>query len=672
MLGMGGIWGDTIIVDGKTYSGIKILQSDTRYYFRLPDGASKSVAKSDIKPGNIVFGDGPLKSEEPSAVSGQPEEKKAKEPTKPIEKPKPEKKRAEKPKKPVEESGQPSAISGQPEEKKPVEESGQPSAVSGQQEERKPVEAPKAMEPGKAAEMKPEETEFREEPPPLPKSAPLYAGAGILLVEDTPGLELNALVLRSGEATVAFCAVDAAAVDQGLIAAVSTRLAEKGAKIHPRNLLISATGVHTGLLTGCVQGAVHETLFGAFQQAAADAVAEEIAAVIAEAHGKLAPARVRVSEAEAPDFQALRSGGSATADSTVSILYVESQDAKPIACLINYAIMPVVLPGVEEIKGRGLPGVIASAINAAAGGEIPVLVINGAAGDIEPKPDFPGGMEALGTALAELAASAWQDVESQATVALNCWSQTMNLPPTLAPGLMPERAVLHEVRLDDTVFVSIPGLPAAQIGLLLRAKAMSAGAEHVFLLALTNGYTGFQPTIEEFFAATPPTCFAFYGPAMIIWYGDRCLRWANAEQPAWNDVPMLSQHASAYKNAVERGQQEKEALNAQWEKTRAAVMEIVKTLKADTLLPQEAQSVIKALKDQDRPRALLSFWPALLRRDAADFTEEQRVILMGIAEGARLPFDAVLLMQVLSKPNLLPQEIRGVLQKNEDAGFNLL
>jgi len=593
----------------------------------------------------------------------KPEEKKVEEPPKPVEPskqvepPKQEEKKVEEPPKPVEpqkpvEAPKP-AESPKPEVKKVVEPP-------------KAVEAPKPMEP-----VQPAEVEFKEEPPPLPKPAPLYAGASTVVVENSPGLEVNTLVLRSAATTVAFCAVDTAAVDQNLFEAVAARLANKGVKIHPRNLLLTATGVPTGLFSGSMQSGLYETMFGAYRKEAAENAAEHIATAIADTQAKLVPARIRVSEAEAPGFQVLRSGGSVTADSTVSILYVESQNAKAMACMVNYAIVPAIMPGTGEVKDRGLPGIIARAIDMAAGEEIPVLVLNGAAGDIEPKRDIPGGPEAMGAALAELIQSAWKDLEGKATAALNCWSQAVNLPATLAPGLLPGRAVLNEVRLDDTVFVGIPGLPSAQIGLLLRAKAMSAGAEHVFLLALTNGYTGFHPNIEEYFSATPPTYFSLYGPAMIVWYGDRCLRWANAE-PIWNDVPLLSRYASAYKNALERGQREKVELMEQWEKTRAAVAERIKAMDSATLLPKETQPVVKAIRAEERQHAVQCLWPASLRRDAADFTEEQRVILMGIAEGSKLPFDAVLLMQVLSKPESLPQEFRAIVKENAGAGFNLL
>lgn len=53
-------WADSIIIKGKTYTGVKIYQSDTRYYFRLPDGSAVSAAKADIQPCDIIFGDKPL------------------------------------------------------------------------------------------------------------------------------------------------------------------------------------------------------------------------------------------------------------------------------------------------------------------------------------------------------------------------------------------------------------------------------------------------------------------------------------------------------------------------------------------------------------------------------------------------------------------------------------
>jgi len=60
------------------------------------------------------------------------------------------------------------------------------------------------------------------------------------------------------------------------------------------------------------------------------------------------------------------------------------------------------------------------------------------------------------------------------------------------------------------------------------------------------------------------------------------------------------------------------------------------------------------------------------RATFADFTEEQRVILMGVAEGAALPFDAVLLTQVLAHPESLPKEIAEAAQAAGAEGYDFL
>jgi len=52
-------WSDSILIDGKVYTNVKVYESKTRYYVRLPDGTSLSVGKDQIQKGDIVFGDGP-------------------------------------------------------------------------------------------------------------------------------------------------------------------------------------------------------------------------------------------------------------------------------------------------------------------------------------------------------------------------------------------------------------------------------------------------------------------------------------------------------------------------------------------------------------------------------------------------------------------------------------
>jgi len=521
-------------------------------------------------------------------------------------------------------------------------------------------------------------------PPPPAEPQPLTAGASRLVVSDAPDpanrLEVNALVLQSGVTTVAFCVIDTAALDRSLVEAVANRLQAEGSSVNADTLWLSATGVPTGRYPGLLRNPVQECVFGPFDKAAFDEAAGHAAEAVRAAETALRPARLRIGEAEAPEFQELRSDGGATADATLSVLGVETDQGEPLAYLLNYALEPPpLLASSESGKGatatahRGAPGVVAQAIRETAGGEIPVLFLQGATGDIAPRP-LEGAPAALGQGLAQAALEALKNSVPRGMVQMRCLRRTAPMPPTLLAGSMPADTILQELHIDDTVLLSLPGAPAAQIGVLLRVKAMSMGAEHVLLCGLTGDYLGFQPTVEEYFAMSAPARWTFYGPLLVTWYGEHHLADAvpEGEEPVWNSVPALARYASAFRAGLERGQQERETLTTRWNA-------IAKSLDVQRWPPEEdAESRRVAEQLEQRIGAAhakdlaLEMAAVQARGTFADFTEEQRVILMGVAEGAALPFDAVLLMQVLAHPEALPKEIAEAAQTAGAEGYDLL
>ena len=76
------------------------------------------------------------------------------------------------------------------------------------------------------------------------------------------------------------------------------------------------------------------------------------------------------------------------------------------------------------------------------------------------------------------------------------------------------------VRPAAAVIVTMPGLPAAQIGMLLRVKALSQGSGQAFLCSLTNDFQGIHTGISEYFSESQRAMMAFHGPLMIKWYAD--------------------------------------------------------------------------------------------------------------------------------------------------------
>ena len=705
-------WADSIIVDGQAYTDISIKQSSRRYYVKLPSGETLSIDKNAIGEGEIVFGDGPLPErtppppppEEPEPAPPAPVVVEEPEPAPPapvvVEEPEPappapvvvEEPEPAPPAPVVVEEPEPAppapVIVEEPEPVPPAPvvveepEPAPPAPVVVEEPEPAPpapvvVEEPEPTPPAPVELPWPTPEAIPALPPQTPGSGPLRAGAARVAMDD--GLEANALVLGNGSALLAFCTLDTAAFDRLLVDAVLAALEEKHSRIGYDSLMLSATGTYTAGLAGLSAGALQEALFVPFDGDAFDrAVAGAVRALL-EAESAMGPAQVRAAEVEAPQYHAPRPGGSATVDSTLSVLSAESLDGKPMAYLINYAMTPLAAPGVVPSEGRGVPGYLAEAIRESAGGDAAVLFVNGAAGDIVPVPAADAAPEeqdrVLGEALARAALAASKNADARREGALACRAREVPLPPTLIRQGPCGTTVLHEARLDESMFLSMPALPAAQIGLLLRVGAMAAGGERVFLLGLTGDCTGFQPTIEEFFAVTEESALAFHGPLASKWYADHHLTLfpeAADMGPLWQQVPLLAQYAGAFGAAVKRGEAQREQLGAGWRKAEEGLETLALLLANGAGSGAIPADVPGRAAEPLRSGLALHLAGTSIRRDYAAFSDEDRVVLMGVAEGAGMPFDAVLLLQMLSEAEKLPEQARIVVEGFGIPGFDAL
>jgi hypothetical protein len=507
---------------------------------------------------------------------------------------------------------------------------------------------------------------------------PIRAGAASLPCvegEEEPGLEINTLVLNGAELTVAFCTVDLASVGIDLEMLVIEALESAGSALSGDTLFLSATGVYTPATRGLLRDAWIEPRFGRYSGDTAAALAGRIAEALLAAEAALAPARLRWAEAEAPDCHTAREGGSATTDSTLGVLLAETPEGQPLAYLLNFAVSPPVVFGEAVSPDRGVPGETARFLRENAANHIPVLFTNAAAGDVELKTPVgaqnPNRDRAIGWVLAGAALAALETVEPRDAVQLSCKAHTAEFPPALNANMQPAHVRIREIHLDEAAFLALPGIPAAQIGMLLRVKGYDRGFEQLFPIAQCGEGAVFHPTIEEFFAVTPHTRLCAYGPLMISWFGAHYLEGrSEADDPVWANVPILNRYASTFRAALERGLKERAAIAEQWEKAVAGVGALAEWINANEPESEEIEA-LRALLGGDSSFAR-HVAAVHIRGQYADFTEEQRVILMGVAQGSGLPFDAILLLQIMARPESLPEEAAALLDTLNIEGYPFL
>lgn len=698
---------DSIRVDGKVYSGVKIKETGSRYYFRLPDDSPMSASKSQVGPNDIVFGDAPLPDAAPfeptRAPMPMPEPPEAAEPMpEPVSEVTPEPEPMPEPVSEVtpepEPMPEPAPVAA-PEPEPMPEPAPEPEATPEPEPTPEPVAEPAAAPETSAEPMEtteagaepvaaPEETAepvAMEEAPeelvaPEPEFGAVSAGAARIVdgsdADPLKNFEVNALVLRVGEKTVAFASADVAAFGAPMTDAVASALAAGGSAIQKDQLLLGATAVDTGWHPGVIQGVMQEALFGNFDQAGFDALAAAFTQAIQQAEAALAPAAYLTGESDAPEYHAAREGASDTPDSTLGFLLAQGADGQPLGAIVNYAIQPPKEFGDTPLGGRGFPGRIAEALRGKTAADLPVVFYNGVAGDLDQKlPEDAEGQNAAAAAIADLAMGSLEGATPRKESSLWSASRTVKLPPSLLGEMIADSALLSEIHLSDEVFVSLPGAPAAQIGVLLRVKALEQGASGVFLCSYANDFQGYHPGISEYMLAGDRARMAFHGPLMISWYADSCL----AYEPSaitMDMIPELAGHQLAFDAGLKRGEAERDAILTAWANLDTGLQGLGKLMTQfkDKLkeLPPEAEALLSNLKPKQIPLVARQVAGTYLRTEFADNTPEQRVTFMGVAKGVGIPYDAVLLLDTLSRPEKLPKDVQAFLLLLKIQGYKIL
>lgn len=516
-----------------------------------------------------------------------------------------------------------------------------------------------------------EEAPAEREPEPEPKSDmegnALNAGASTVLVpqEQSSGdqLEINALVLQADENTLAFCAVDTAALNQALLKRVGDRLMDKRSALRRYNVMLAATHTYAGAFAGLMKGPLAEFAFGDFDRGALDEAVGLIAKAILEAEQGLQPAQIRFTESAAPQYVRNRTREDGVVDPRLGALYVETSDGKPIAYLVNYACQPVITPQARAAseRSRDFPGGIAEALREAAGAPVPVVFINGAEANAAPQPpagDTPAQQaRAMGNALGQIAIEVLAQARPVPIKSIESRTRAVDLPESLLGELAPRSTVLQDFAVGPAVFLSLPGEAGSQIGLALREKAISRGAKHVFLCGLTGDYTWYHTDATEFFGPSEASRRSFFGPLMIHWYLANHLPGIEGAPPPppWRCSTLLGKHRGAYFAGLSKGKQEKDLIFVAWNNVSESIRTMANMIRAAGGLSEEVEELAARVPQSDAVKLAVQFAAVFAREQSQDLTDEQRARLMGVAEGAKLPVDAIILLQFLVNPVGVPE-----------------
>lgn len=332
---------------------------------------------------------------------------------------------------------------------------------------------------------------------------------------------VRGLTLELGQARVLWLTVDLVGIDPSLLSALRERLARR--RLSYDAVIASASHTHSG------PGAYGESaLFGflavdRLSPPVRERILDGLEHVARQAETRKVPARLASARTEVHDITESRVRG--PLDPELGVLKVMGTDGRPVALLWNYAIHGTAL-GRENLL---LSGDLMAEASARLEREIgaPALFVNGAVGDVSPRPRGWAGVKAAGEVLAAGALRAWAEAGTEPSslqvaresVALPAPSVSLRnclggWPPAwMTLGLdevLPAAAEVIALRVGRTGWVTIPGELETELGLEIK-QAGRDRFSHVFIAGLSNDYLGYFLAPADYRRPSYIACGSLYG-----------------------------------------------------------------------------------------------------------------------------------------------------------------
>lgn len=316
-------------------------------------------------------------------------------------------------------------------------------------------------------------------------------------------LTVRAMVWEQGTNRVAVVGADFL----GFPAALADKARARVRGIAPENILIGVT--HTHSAPDCY-GFPDAQGRPAADLQYLERVCARMAEAIQEAFDRRQPARIRVATGAAKGKIAYNYYAEQLYDPRCHVIQALSEDGRPIATLVNYAIHPEVIGSERGILSPDLVGPLHDRI-AARGGGMGLFMNSAQGGMVTADCRRPEGGEnstweeciRIGELLADEALRIVADAPVQSDPALQCFSREVRLPvespmmrqlmqvsPWLRSGQDADAVTtrLNLVNLGDAQILTIPGEALPNIGYYLKRKMRG---RHNLLFGLTNDAFGY-------------------------------------------------------------------------------------------------------------------------------------------------------------------------------------
>lgn len=335
-------------------------------------------------------------------------------------------------------------------------------------------------------------------------------------------IRARSLVLAAGATRVALATIDLVGVDPALLGRVGEGL--RAAGLEYSALIVAASHTHSG------PGAYADSaLFGVLavdllSPPVRDRIVDGLVRATRQAEAAKGPARMATGRADVAGITESRVQG--PLDNELGVLKVTTPAGAPVALVWNYAIHGTALSRENFLISGDLMADASLRLERELG--VPALFLNGAVGDVSPRPRGWVGVATAGSALAAGAMSAWAAAREDPAPRLEVVTERASLPsPALSvrnclgawipsnvllglAAALPTSADLIAVALGDTAWVTIPGELETRLGLDVK-EGMRPRFSHVFIAGLANDYLGYLVTPASYRRPSYIACGSLYG-----------------------------------------------------------------------------------------------------------------------------------------------------------------
>ena len=328
----------------------------------------------------------------------------------------------------------------------------------------------------------------------------------------------RALYLDDGETRLFLVSVDMI----GIMPELRERVLDLATEVVPsENIILSATHTHSS------QGATTRNILirfvsGRYIPEVLEQTARGIVDAMRNAYEKRKRAALGYAVGKQEGLSVNRRYSDGPVDSQIGVISVEDADGNPISIITNFAAHPTSIGGEDLFSfSADYPGFYYLEMEELLGPECVPIFLNGAQGNQTiGNPENKSGWERTESVGRLLARRAHEIANTIAfsEVQLHLFHTNARLPLTLLNSVLPDQVFLQALEINDLLVNFFPGEACVELALEMRKRALARGYAAHFSVGLTNNHLMYFVPRHLYPDPTYESCSTFFGPGTADWF----------------------------------------------------------------------------------------------------------------------------------------------------------